>query len=98
LNQIKIGNRIVSSNHLPFVIAEAGINHNGSLILAKKLVDMAKKAGADCFKIQTHITEEEMIKTDIRPGKISKKTLWSIIKNSELTEKEEFTIFNSCHR
>ena len=56
MNQIKIGNRIISSNHSPFVIAEAGINHNGSLTLAKKLVDMAKKAGAYCFKIQTHIT------------------------------------------
>ena len=98
MNQIKIGNRIISSNHSPFVIAEAGINHNGSLTLAKKLVDMAKKAGADCFKIQTHITEEEMIKTDIRPGKISKKTLWSIIKNSELTEKEELKIKEYCKK
>jgi sialic acid synthase SpsE len=98
LNQIKIGNRIISSNHSPFVIAEAGINHNGSLTIAKKLVDMAKKAGADCFKIQTHITEEEMIKTNILPGKISKKTLWSIIKNSELTEKEELKIKEYCKK
>ena len=50
MNQIKIGNRIISSNHSPFVIAEAGINHNGSLTLAKKLVDMAKKAGAELFQ------------------------------------------------
>lgn len=98
MNQIKIGNRIISSNHLPFVIAEAGINHNGSLTVAKKLVDMAKKAGADCFKIQTHITEEEMIKTDILPGKISKKSLWSIIKNCELTENDEFKIKEYCKK
>jgi sialic acid synthase SpsE len=98
LNQIKIGTRIISSNHSPFVIAEAGINHNGSLLIAKKLVDMAKKAGADCFKIQTHITEDEMINTKIRPGNISNKTLWSIIKNCELTEKEEIKIQEHCKK
>ena len=89
---------MIGTNYPVFVIAEAGINHNGSLSIAKKLVDMAKKAGADCFKIQTHITEEEMIKTDIRPGKISKKTLWSIIKNSELSEKEEIKIKEYCKK
>ncbi len=36
-----------------FIIAEAGVNHNGSLALAKQLVDQAKEAGADCIKFQT---------------------------------------------
>jgi N,N'-diacetyllegionaminate synthase len=36
-----------------FIIAEAGVNHNGRLDLAKKLVDKAKEAGADCIKFQT---------------------------------------------
>ena len=35
------------------VIAEAGVNHNGDLLLAKKLVDAASKAGADVVKFQT---------------------------------------------
>jgi N-acetylneuraminate synthase len=96
LNQIKIGNRIIGENYPVFVIAEAGINHNGSFSIAKKLVNMAKKAGADCFKIQTHITEEEMMKTKILPGKISKKPLWDIIKNCELTEKEELDLKEYC--
>ena len=41
-----------------FLIAEAGINHNGRLSQAFKLVDVAKKNGADAIKFQTYITEK----------------------------------------
>lgn len=40
-----------------FVIAEAGINHNGSLQTAKKLADAAKTAQVDCIKFQTFVPE-----------------------------------------
>lgn len=49
-------------NHT-FIIAEAGVNHNGSLALAYKLVDAAKEAGADCVKFQTYITENDTAKS-----------------------------------
>lgn len=96
LKEIKIKNIRIGSNKSVFVIAEAGINHNGSFSIAKKLVNIAKKAGADCIKFQTHITEEEMTKTKILPGKISKKPLWDIIKNCELTINEEEKLSKYC--
>ena len=37
----------------PIIIAEAGVNHNGSIKIAKKLIDVAKIAGADYVKFQT---------------------------------------------
>lgn len=40
-----------------FIIAEAGVNHNGSLELAKKLIDVASESGADAVKFQTFKTE-----------------------------------------
>lgn len=96
LNEIKIGNIGIGQTRPVFVIAEAGINHNGSLSIAKKMVNIARNAGADCIKFQTHIAEEEMTRTKILPGKISKKPLWDIIKNCELTEDEELKLSRYC--
>jgi len=98
LNEIIIGRQKIGPAHPVFVIAEAGINHNGSLAIAKKLIDVAKKSGVNCIKFQTHITEKEMIKTNMKPGKISKKSLWSIIKNCELSKDDEFKIHQYCKK
>ena len=55
--QIKIGKKVISQNHPCFIIAEAGVNHNGSFKLAKKLVDAAKEAQVDAVKFQTFKTQ-----------------------------------------
>jgi len=52
--QIRLGSRVVDANSEPYVIAEIGVNHEGSLDLAKKLVDLAKAGGADAAKFQTY--------------------------------------------
>jgi sialic acid synthase SpsE len=59
LKEIQIKTHKIGEKFPVFIIAEAGINHNGSLAIAKKLVDLAKKAGADCLKIQTHIRKKK---------------------------------------
>src|SRR3989344_34230 len=58
---IKIEDKLIGNNYV-FVIAEAGVNHNGSLVLAKKLVDVAKEAGADTVKFQTFKSEDFVTK------------------------------------
>lgn len=50
--QVQIGRRVVGEEHFPFVVAEIGINHNGSLELALEMVRRAARAGADAVKFQ----------------------------------------------
>ena len=57
-NFLEIGNRKIGSGKPTFIIAEAGINHNGDLELAKQMVDEAAKCGVDAIKIQTLLPEE----------------------------------------
>ena len=58
MSQIRIGNKIVSHKSELFTIAEIGINHNGSIKIAKKLIDKAKQAGFSAVKFQTYITDD----------------------------------------
>jgi len=51
---IRLGSRVVDADSEPYVIAEIGVNHEGSLDLAKRLVELAKAGGADAAKFQTY--------------------------------------------
>ncbi len=53
-NSIKLGSRVIDSGSKPYVIAEIGVNHEGSLDQAKRLIDQAKKGGADAAKFQSY--------------------------------------------
>ncbi|RZD44666.1 MAG: N-acetylneuraminate synthase [Thaumarchaeota archaeon] len=53
-----IGNKKIGKNYPVFIIAEAGINHNGDINIAKKLIKEASNCGADAVKFQTIITDE----------------------------------------
>jgi len=94
--KIVIQGRPIGDHYEPFVMAEVGINHEGSFKKAKQLINAAFQAKADCVKFQCHITEEEMIPTNMKPGKISKERLWDIIKRCELTAHEEVELQAYC--
>jgi sialic acid synthase SpsE len=88
--------RMIGPDHPPLVIAEVGINHEGEFAKAIELVDAAAAAGAELVKFQCHITEKEMVPTDMTPGEISKEKLWDIIKRCELTADEEHRVQAHC--
>lgn len=94
--EIDIAGRKIGPDYPPFVIAEVGINHEGEFDKAITLVDAAVDAGAEVVKFQCHITEKEMVPTDMTPGEISAEKLWDIIKRCELTAEEERRVQTYC--
>jgi len=83
-----------------FVIAEAGINHNGELKLAKKLVDAAKDAGADCIKFQTFIsknlTTKNASKAEYQKQTKSEESQYDMLKRYELSFDEFSELSRYC--
>jgi len=92
MEKIRIGDRLIGEEEPCFIIAEAGVNHNGSVELAKKLIDAAKDAGADAVKFQTFKTENVVVK-DAQKAEYQKETTgegsqYEMIKKLELTEED----------
>ena len=87
---IKIAGRSIGLAHPPLVVAEIGINHNGSLQTAKEMALAAIKAGAEVIKHQTHIPEDEMSAEAKKmiPGNASC-SIWDIMSRCALNEEEE---------
>jgi N-acetylneuraminate synthase/N,N'-diacetyllegionaminate synthase len=91
--KVKVGDRLIGEGKPCFIIAEAGVNHNGSIKLAKKLIDAAKDAGADAVKFQTFKTEKIVIK-NAEKAKYQKETTgvgesqYGMLKKLELTEED----------
>lgn len=77
------------------IILEVGVNHNGSMKIAKKLIDYAKKSGADYVKFQSFITDE-LVLPNTKLAKYQKKNLGKKISQYEMLKKleisKEFTI------
>ena len=77
----KIGKKKLGKNCKTFIVAELSGNHNGSIRRAKKLIKLAKMAGADAVKLQTYTADTITIKSNKRDFKIKGNSPWKKYKN-----------------
>ena len=98
-NKIVIDGNTIGYDKPCYIIAEIGINHNGNIVLAKKLIDVAVGAGANAVKFQKRdlesIYQQEILKT---PSLDSQGTeiLIDVLKNVEFNEDDFQEIVNYC--
>lgn len=88
--EITIGERKVGRAHVPLVIAEIGINHEGSLAVAREMVDAAARAGVEVVKHQTHVVDDEMsgAAKKVVPGNADV-SIYEIMRRCALSEDDE---------
>jgi sialic acid synthase SpsE len=92
---IEIAGRKVGPDYPPLVIAEIGINHEGSLVIAKEMVDAAHRAGVEVVKHQTHIVADEMsgAAKKVIPGNATV-SIYEIMERCSLNEADELELKN----
>lgn len=92
---IEIAGRKIGQDYPPLVIAEIGINHEGSLQVAKEMVDAAQRAGVEVVKHQTHIVADEMTGAakKVIPGNADV-SIYEIMERCSLNEEEELELKN----
>ncbi len=101
--KIKIGHKTISENKPIFYIAEAGVNHNGSVAIAKKLINTAKKYGADAIKFQSFLANEIIVpkgpKAKYHDQTVGKKINWyDLLKKQEISVKMHKILINYCKK
>ena len=90
---MKIAHRDISPNHPPLVVAEIGINHGGSLDVAKGMVLAAHRAGCEMVKHQTHFVDDEMTdeaKQIFPPN--ADKSIWDVMEECALSKDDEISL------
>lgn len=91
----------LNNNHV-FIIAEAGVNHNGDIKVAKQLIDIAAEAKADAVKFQTfkseNIVTKNAAKADYQKNNLKTEELdqLSMLKKLELTKEQHFELIDYC--
>ena len=103
-NEIILSNkRKISDKAKCFIIAEAGVNHNGSIKLAKKLIDIAVEARADAVKFQTFLADEIILKKAPKAkyhiettGSDKKQSWFDLLKSQEINFEMHKEIIRYC--
>jgi len=90
---IEIAGRKIGPDYPPLVIAEIGINHEGSLKTALEMVDAAHRAGVEVIKHQTHIVQDEMsaVAKKVIPGNATV-SIYEIMERCALDENDELEL------
>lgn len=88
MNYITIQGRKIGPEHPPLVIAEIGINHEGKIDKAMRMVDEAAEVGCECVKFQAHVVDDEMIPNNVIPGNATE-SIWNMMKRCQLSETED---------
>ena len=105
MKSIKIGNKNIGNGYPVFFIAEAGVNHNGSLPIALKMVDIAKNSGADAIKFQSFKTDNLILSNAPKSkyhiettGSDKKQTWYDLLKTQELSDEMHYKIIQYCKK
>ena len=98
---MNIAGKFIGAKHPAFIIAEAGVNHNGDIELAKQLVIEAKASGADCVKFQT-FKAERVVSLDAPKADYQNKTTdpkesqFEMLKKLEMSDEYYSEIIECC--
>lgn len=103
MKEFFINNRKIGENSPIFLIAEVGVNHNGKLSIAKKLIDIASNSKVDAIKFQTFKAEKLMLETTLKAD-YQKKNLndnenfYEMIKKFELSKEDFQELKDYCEK
>ena len=95
--EIKLSNKRISKDSFPFIIAEACINHEGDMEIAKEMIFMARAMGADCIKFQIHVLENEMLKKAPQSENFDE-PLWDTLERTNFSLEEHIELKNLCKK
>jgi N-acetylneuraminate synthase/N,N'-diacetyllegionaminate synthase len=98
---IRIGDSLIGNGHPAFIIAEIGCNHNGSIEMAKELVEAAREAGCDCvklttFRTETFCSEKDKLFTYQSRGETITESMFSLFKRLEFDEAQWAEMTQFC--
>ena len=97
MDKVRVGSKAIGPGEKVFIIAEAGINHDGDVARAHELVNAAADAGADAIKFQTHLAEAEMLNVSDTAVYLNE-SLFALIRRMELTFDQHIALKQAAER